>query len=252
MADVVYKYPKSSTNSYRCTDNKYSFPTKGTPSNMSVRNCDFPRYFDCYDNKLFRADQEPRLQEGQITLNPQVLVQKYARDFQKVECPNNRSISCPTTQYASMDPRLVSGSHTGQVQTLNLPPITGEVKLESLLHNTLLDNYGQGYKDYSDINAGQYMYYVNKSLEDPYFPPNFVTSATATGVLYKDPMGAMKPRYNRKPLIDNNPIGPERNNYEGCLSWMEDSLSHRQDLLSLQMRRRNQERYAPRWFGLNK
>jgi len=150
-----------------------------------------------------------------------------------------------------MDPRLISASHTGQVQTLDVPPITGDVKLNSLLHNRLLDNYGQGYKDYSDVNAGQYMYYINKSLEDPYFSPNFVTSATATGVLYKDPMGALKPRYNRKPLIDNDPLGPERNNYEGCLSWMEDSLSHRQDLMSLQMGRRNQERYAPRWFGIN-
>ena len=249
MANIVYDYPKSSCNCYRCTENKYDFPTKGNPTNMSVRDGKFPRYFECYDNKLFRKNEEPRAQEGQTILNPQVLTQKYASDFQKVECPNNNS--CPSTQYASMDPRLISASHTGQVQTLDVPPITGDVKLKSLLHNRLLDNYGQGYKDYSDVNAGQYMYYINKSLEDPYFSPNFVTSATATGVLYKDPMGAMKPRYNRKPLIDNDPLGPERNNYEGCLSWMEDSLSHRQDLMSLQMGRRNQERYAPRWFGIN-
>jgi hypothetical protein len=215
---------------------------------MSVRNCKFPKYFDCYDNKLFRLDEEPRLQEGQTTLNPQVLTQKYAKDFQEVACPNQNS--CPQKQYASMDPRLVSSLHSGQVQTLNLPPITGDIKLEALLHESLLDKYGQGYKDYADVNAGQIMYYVSKDQEDPYFPPNFVTSATATGVLYKDPMGAMKPRYNRKPLTDDNPIGPERSNYEGCLSWMQDSLSHRQDLMSLQMRKGNQERYAPRWFGL--
>ena len=249
MANIVYNYPKSSCNCYECTDKEYNFP-KGVPTNMSVRNCEFSKYFECYDNKLFRKDQEPVHKEGQITLNPEVLTEKYATDFQKIDCPNISG--CPQTQYASMDPRLVSASHNGQVQTLDKPPINSEVKLNTLLDDESLDKYGQGYKSYADVNAGQYMYYINRSLEDPYFNPNFVTSATATGVLYKDPMGAIKPRYNRKPLTDNDPMGPERNNYEGCLSWMEDSLSHRQDLLALQMRRGNQERYAPRWFGMNK
>jgi hypothetical protein len=247
MTNIVYNYPKSSCNCYQCTHNKYTVPTKGTPTNMSVRNCNFPKYFECYDNKFFRQDEEPRLQKGQTILNPLVLTQKYASDFQEITCPQ---ASCPRKQYASMDPRLVSASHSGQVLTLNLPPITSDTKLETLLHDTSLDKYGQGYRDYTDVNAGQIMYYVDKEQEDPYYTPNFVTSATATGVLYQDPMGAMKPRYNRKPLTDDNPIGSERNNYEGGLSWIQDSLSHRQDLMSLQMRKRNQERYEPRWFGL--
>jgi hypothetical protein len=247
MDNIVYNYPKSSCDCYKCTHNKYNVPNTGTPTNMSVRNCNFPTYFECYDNELFRRDVEPLLQKGQIILNPQVLTQNYAKDFQEIECPNQNG--CPKKQYASMDPRLISSLHSGQVQTLNLPPTTSNIKLETLLHDTSLDKYGQGYKDYTDVNAGQIMYYVSKDQEGPYFPPNFVTSATTTGVLYKDPMGAMKPRYNRKPLTDDNPIGPKRNNYEGGLSWIHDSLSHRQDLLSLQMRKINQERYEPRWFG---
>ena len=252
MADIVYDYPKSSCNCYECVDNNYKIPDKGHPTNMSVRNCDFPRYFECYDKKVFRQDEEPRLQKGQITLNPEVLTQKYAKDFKMINCPKNTCSSCPTMQFASMDPRLVSAIHMGQVQTLDRPPISGSVKLNRLLDDKLLDHYGQDYKDYTDVNAGQIMYYVDKSLEDPFFVPNFPTSATATGVLYKDPMGARKPQYVRKPILDDNPIGPERNNYEGCLSWMQDSLSHRQDLLSLQMQKRNQQRYEPRWFGLDK
>ena len=249
MASVVYKYPKSSCNCYECTSKTYDFPSEGVPTNMSVRNCDFPNYFQCYDNKPFRRDIEPRRQSGMTNINPQVLTQKYAKDFQKVSCPTNPP-SCPSTQYASMDPRLISASHTGQVQTLDLPPITGEMKLSALPHDKLLDKYGQGYRTYSDVNAGQIMYYIDRSIEDPYFTPNFVTSATSTGVLYKDPMGALKPRYNRKPLTSTNPIGPERDNYEGCLSWMQDSLDHRQDLMSLQMRKMNEQTYAPRWYGL--
>ena len=250
MANIVYDYSKSSCECYGCTSKNYHFPENDDPTNMSVSNCDFSDYYKCYDKKLFGQNQEPSLKSGLDNINPQVLTQKFADDFQKIYCPDNNNISCPSTQYASMDPRLISAEHSGQVLTFDRPPISSEVKLNNILDNKALDKYGQNYRNYSDINAGQIMYYIDKSLEDPYFPPNFITSATATGTLYKDPMGAMKPQYNRKPLLDDNPIGPERNNYEGCLSWMQDSLSHRQDLLSLQMRKGNQERYVPRWYGM--
>ena len=65
-------------------------------------------------------------------------------------------------------------------------------------------------------------------------------------------MGALKPQYPRSPLVRTNPVGPTRDNYQGCLSWMQDSLEHREDLIGLQMRKINQQRYAPRWYGLDK
>jgi len=247
-SNIVYNYAKSSADCYDCTKNKYKFSDNGYPTNMSVVNCDFPDYFDCYDNKVFGGNIEPQIKDGERILNPEVIIQKYANDFQKITCNDNTT--CPKIQYTSSDPRLISASHNGQVQTLNLPPITSDVNLNSLLYDSSLDNYGQNYKDYSDINTGQYMYYINKSQEDPYFNPNFVRSARVTGVLYKDPMGSLKPEYTRKPLTNDHPLGPERNNYEGGLSWMQDSLNHREDLLSLQMRKVNRQRYAPRWFGL--
>lgn len=248
MANIVYDYPKSSCNCYKCTAKKYDFPTKGIPTNMSVRDCDFPAYFECYDDKPFRADIEPRIKQGYTNLNPQVMTQQFARDFHPTSC-KERAGCCPEVQWASMDPRLVSASHSGQVQTLDRPPITGDMPLCEVAHSKLLDKFGQNYKTYSDVNAGQVAYYTDASIEDPYFSPNFVTSSLATGTLYKDPMGALKPSYKRTPLTDNDPMGPERDNYEGCLSWMEDSLSHRQDLMSKQMHRRNEQRWMPRWSG---
>jgi hypothetical protein len=250
MANVVYDYPKSSCNCYKCTEKGYKFPKDGYPTNMSVENCQFPRYFECYDKGSFGSNIEPANKQGITNLNPEVMSQQYAKGFFPTTCPKTVGGSCPSNRYISADPRLVSNQHNMQRLTLDRPPITGEMKLKDLLHDPVLDKFGQGYKDYTDINAGQILYYNDKSIEDPFFTPNFVTSATTEGVLYQDPMGAMKPQYYRKPLTDNNPMGPERSEYEGCLSWMQDSLTHRQDLLSKQMLKRNQQRYTPRWYGL--
>ena len=234
-------YPKSSCTCYRRekqVDNR-----SGLPTNMSVANCAFPK---CYDAQVFRQDNEPRLLSGIETLNPQALSQKRAPHFYEI---NGKIAGCPSKQFGSRDPRLISAGHMGQVQTLDKIPSTSEITFGQLLTDKRLDKYGQNYKTYSDINAGDVTYYVDKEDSDPYFTPNFVTTAKTTGVLYQDPMGAMKPQYIREPITDDNPIGNKRDNYEGCLSWMQDSLSHRQDLTSLQMRKMNQQRYEPRWYG---
>ena len=46
---------------------------------MSVINCEFPDYFDCYDTKVFGKNTEPQNKEGERILNPKVLTQKYAK-----------------------------------------------------------------------------------------------------------------------------------------------------------------------------
>ena len=55
MANTNNNYPQSSTNSYQCTKNNYVF-SDGVPTNMSVRSCDFPSYYECYDKKIFKWD----------------------------------------------------------------------------------------------------------------------------------------------------------------------------------------------------
>jgi len=56
-------------------------------------------------------------------------------------------------------------------------------------------------------------------------------------------MGSIKHQYNRKKIYNNN----KKNKYNGNLSWLEDSLEHREDLMSLQMRKINQERWSNMW-----
>ncbi len=246
MAKIVYDYPKSSCDCYRCTEVLYKDTTDGTPSNMSVTNCKTPDMLDCY-NVLppFLDAIGPQKQSGYKYLNPNVYQSKFATDFNAVTCANNQG--CPKLQFASGDPRLVSASHSGQMLTLDRPPIETQPLLSSLSTDKTLDNYGQNYRTYNDISAGSIMYYVDKARVEPFSNPVFVTPAKTVGYLYQDPMGSITPEYNRTPLKCANHINTMRNNYMGGLSWIEDSQEQREDLISKQMFRINQERWDPRW-----
>tara|TARA_Y100000389_G_scaffold53802_2_gene49627 strand:+ start:181 stop:879 length:699 start_codon:yes stop_codon:yes gene_type:complete len=221
------------------------------PTNMSVYNCHFPEN----NNILFKTNIEPVNKKGYKYLNPQVYDEKTSKNFEKVlsrdpyiALPNGSLQPCNVeNQVIAADPRLYSASHA-QWLALDRPPIDSSMKLSKIILDKKLDKYGQYYSGYKDINAGQIEYYFNRSIEDPFFSPNYATSAVNNGRLYKDPMGAMKPQYERVPLTYDNPITTgTRDKYQGCLSWIQDSMNHREDIMSLQQRKRNQEEYMYRY-----
>jgi hypothetical protein len=238
--DVIYKYSQSSCQCNKCDNVEKVEDTDKHPTNMSVYNCDF----DCFGDGPFKYAIEPNLKHGYTTLNPELQQQLYSKDFQKIECKNKNDNKGCETVYTSTDPRLVNVP-LAQLQTLDRPPFDGSIDLKSIYTDRTLDNYGQNYKSYSDINAGQITYYIDKSREDVFYEPLFNTSAQMVGTLYKDPMGVIKPEYNRYPLKCRDPLN--MNKHSGGLSWITDTQSHREDLIALQMRRQNQSRYEPRW-----
>lgn len=216
----------------------------GYPTNMSVPNCDFSS-FDCVNEIPFKSSIEPGLDKNLFqNLNPRVYTDAYAKDFSRVSCERDKG--CKTV-YASSDPRLVSSSHNGQVLTLDRPPIDDSMQLKDICSDKNLNCYGQNYRNYFDVNAGQIMYYVDGSISDPFFTPVFSTQARVFSTVYKDPMGSLKPHYYREPLKCNNPLDTTHDTYVGGLSWMQDSDSFREDIMSKQMSRINQQRYEPRW-----
>ena len=217
----------------------------GFPTNMSIRNCKIPRVLDTHDRMLFRYDIEPKKDHGYVYLNPLALQTKYATDFFPVQCLGQQS--CSKVQYKSNDPRLISATRGGDVLTLDNPPIDSKISINKIYTDKNLDNYGKSYRTYSDINAGQITYYIDKSIQDPFFTPLFSTPISSQGILYRDPMGALKPQYEREPLHPRDPINSNKDYYKGGLSWIEDSQEHREDLLSKQMRKHNEQRWAPRW-----
>jgi hypothetical protein len=244
----IYNYPLSSCDCYSSIQNKYQYDNEqGIPTNMSVRNCNVNDPYLDYNNTIKFSDTniQPNSKDGLTAINPQVYQEKYSTDFRSANC--TKTDSCPALQWISPDPRLISAAHFGQRLTLSNPPIDSTMNLSQLPISEKLNGYGQKYSTYSDVNAGQILYYNDHSREDPFYKPLFTDSAMVTGYLYKDPMGALKPIYERVPVVQDDPVGPKRDNYSGGLSWIQDSTFHREDIMSKQMNVHNQQRWMPRW-----
>ena len=189
---------------------------------------------------IFKVQPEPCPQRtcpgDEIILNPGV---------GQTACGYRQTQSVCGTTYTNSDPRLLNAAGPTRL-TLDRPPLTSHTPLRTLVTDRSLDRYGQGYKGYADVNAGQVMYYIDRSIEDALFPPLFERDATVVGSVYTDPMGNSKPQYDRVVAYDDPFSRPNQTDGYG-LSWIKDSQDHRQDLLSRQMHRRNEQRYAPRW-----
>lgn len=234
---IIYEYPLTSCNN--CVNENSPVTHKGYPTNMSVPDCKFP---ETNDPVVFSDSNQPQPPtRGIKILNPEVLTDNFDKNFRPVE-------SCGYPEFYSSDPRLISVPHMGQHLLLDRPPIEASMRLDEIATSERLNGYGQNYKSYSDVNAGQIMYTIDKSIQNPYFSPNFTNSSVITGYLYQDPMGAVKPRYPNQPLRYDNPVGQTpRNNYVGCLSDMQDTLDQRENIMAAQMSVRNQQRFEPRY-----
>ena len=213
MANIVYNYDKSSCNCYLQNNSKI----EGYQAEIPLNN---------------KPTIGPECKSGIVYLNN---LDNFAKDFHKIK---------NSDQYYSSDPRLISSVRGGQVMLLDAPPTTSEIPLNTIVDDISLNNYGQNYKKISDINAGNITYYFDRARQEPFNCHNFTGSAKTTTIVYTDPMGGIKPEYKRVPLKPNVHIGPERDNYEGCLSWIQDSTNHREDMMSLQMSRANREKYT--------
>jgi hypothetical protein len=179
-----------------------------------------------------------------FTLNPRCIESKRDVNFKQVTGIR----SCPSTQYyKDRDGRLISPVRGVQTTTLNQIPITGSVSEKDILDSKELNTYGQKYTSYKDIDAGQITYYIDKDTTKPYFKPNFIHNTVRNNYLYKDPMTSVKPEYPYYIGYKfNNPVKDLQ--LEGGLTFMNDTLSFREDLMSRQMRKMNQQRYESRWY----
>ena len=242
----IDNYPKSSCPCFNCCGTNFE-SRGGTPSNLAVANCHVDSLYDCYDARPFRRDIEPDPEKNEIRLlNPQVYLNNFDKSWGRFpkQCVEGYDC-CPGTLYWGDDPTLIDVPR-GERIPLDRPPLTDNVKMADV-YSPALTRYGKDYTTYSDISAGMITYYVDRRIEDPFFSPNFVTAASMDAAVWKDPMGAMKPQYERRPLRCNDPIRSQKDTYEYGLSWMDDTTAHRQDLMAKQMSKRNQERWEPRW-----
>lgn len=236
----------SSCECRKCDNPNQTSSVKGIKSNTGLGNCKIGTVLTCKGEETFKYSAEPGLYSTTRTfINPDVYSKKRVRNFKK-------GIFEGKNVYTNIDPRLYTSTRD-MTTMLDAPPISGKVPLSTIGTDPSLDQYGVGYKTYSDINAGQIIYHTNDSDIETYFSPLFANTADAVGTLYKDPMDNVKPQYERKvpdvcysnPASEKNPI--DMASRFQCLSWITDTQAHREDLLSKQMQKINRTSWSSRW-----
>ena len=195
----------------------YDYPKTSCDKTFSVNNC----VRSCDQTYPFRIQNTPN---NMTFVNPSVLTDKFDTNYTQInvkECPRS---SCSRTTYLNSDPRLFN-SGGGTWLQLDRPPIYCAPKLDTLNDDKNLDYYGQGYKSYSDINAGQILYYTDRNSSNI----NFSSKNTAKCTPFSDPMNTSHPYLNITPKQDFNPITDDNCNVTGdyCLSWLRDSQFQR-------------------------
>lgn len=221
------------------------FARKGWGGNMAMVGCKSPlENVLCYNKLPFSTDVEPQKKEGFVKINNKLEEQHLDRSYHVV--PYEKYGDECAVAYVSDDPRLIDVPR-GQRVGLNAPPFNSRMNLTKIYTDPRMREYGKHYRSYRDINTGDIVYYVDKSIEDPFFEPNFVTKAQMKATLFRDPMGEIKPQFERYPIENANHMNTTKCDYDGGLSWISDSQEFRQDLMSYQMRKHNEQRWSPMW-----
>jgi hypothetical protein len=248
MNDSIYLYPKTSCPCDTCFP-KYPVTQDGIKSNRAVRGCEESPYFDCYNRVELKREIQPKNNEGMYDLNPQAYTDKLSEGFDGINCGDNCPPVAPTCNkvvYLSRDPRQFN-SPRADYMPLDSIPIDGNVRLKDV-YDDRYDDYGIGFQSYDKIKDGQIVYYIDKSIEDAFYKPVYSEPAEEVSVLYRDPMGSMKPEYNRNALVNTaNPTVTTAKKYPYCLSYLQDTQSFREDIIALQQRKNNQEKWSARW-----
>ena len=267
MDNILYKYPQSSCNCYQC--DKETYPSnQGSVTNFSVRGCRVPKGFECYDREIFQQNVEPykteigsnecQEHEDSVSNRPGANRQGYtflnksglqlSEGFYSIDCTSPDS-ACPGTTYVSHDPRLLDPVRNSLLH-LDRPPMTGDLALKNV-YSPDLKNYGKGYHTYLNISGGHIQYYIDDSIKDAIYEPVYDIPAEVTGLVYQDPMSNMKPQYLRKPGNTGQKMGvsqlPTPGDTYGCLSFIDDTSNHREDLISRQQLKNNQQKWSARW-----
>jgi hypothetical protein len=131
------------------------------------------------------------------------------------------------------DGRMVDSARN-YTQELDTKPIQVYYNLinDNISGNPELKNYGKNYTGYNNVSGGQIQYYIDKE-EEVFRSPIYGVKTNAVGYTFKDPMDSVKPQFEKQ--VANF-------SFTG-LSWLDDSGSFRDDIISKQQRKHNEQRY---------
>jgi len=212
------------------------------PSSISVSCNKFREYDGCNNTHVYKISDGPENKHGITYINPGLIATNQARGYNQVECSGEFG-NCKTS-YATTDPRLIH-AFTGQMITLDRPPLGYNLTPEEIYSDSRLKEYGKRYDSYDDIKAGQIVYYKDKELDEPFFSPLFANKSRNVSMVYRDPMGAYKPHFERYQLGStcNTSQEPGRSG----LTFVTDTNNHRESIMAGAMAKFNQEKWTTRW-----
>ena len=134
--------------------------------------------------------------------------------------------------FTSLDPRLIDVMR-GYRMDLNVPTFDSTYHDKERQTDTIRP---ESYPSYKEIDGGQVFYYSDKYLRQPYFSPNFQLRSGVSPSIFQDPMGSLKPQYERIPITNSAYISDYTSD--------QDQISFREDIMARQMRTMNQQSYS--------
>ena len=165
----------------------------------------------------------------------------YLNTHRDVQSAPDFFYSCPESNKTctSLDPRLIDPVRNIRMD-LDRPPLQPR-NVQPLQH--IYDDCNAGmirpqiYHDgYRSIYPGDYTYWLDKSLAQVYNESNYVIKSAVVPFVFQDPMGSLKPQYDRVPLFKNQ-------NNIATYTFDQDQMSFREDLMERQSRVMNQTDY---------
>ena len=251
LKQFLTPYPKNSCNT--CFENCFAdssvLPIDKNAQPLSLAN-ENPidseaNNFKCNNTRYTNFDQQPILPHptGHTILNENFGLNESPNFFQ-VNCDNKNLENCTGTWVTRNDPRLYNNA-IAQAVVLNKPPFTAETPLNEVYSDKLTDYGKTFYNTYDQINSGQIQYYVDHSLEEALFNPVFQIKSNVTSSIFKDPMGSLKPQYDRDPLT------AESRNISDY-SFDRDTMSFREDITIRNMAKMNQVDWSKTWKNIQK
>ena len=150
-----------------------------------------------------------------------------------------------THTYKSTDPRLYDIPRNTQM-TLDRPPADGQIFPENIHGNKTLENHKvRSYTNYADINSGQIVYYTDPRVSVPFVRDIYTDQSNEYSILYKNPMDVVSTIYMKQPIEKPDYFNTTKSGafYRGGLSWIQDSCSFREDIISRQQIKNNSQKY---------
>jgi hypothetical protein len=89
------------------------------------------------------------------------------------------------------------------------------------------------YDNYTDTNAGDYIYYIDHELQTPYPKEVYTIPGSIVPMAYQDPTSALKVEYVKVPT--KQAISPYRETH--------DQINFREDIMALQSIKMNRRKY---------